>query len=518
MRALYIYGAALILLCPGCGGEPEVPVSPLELPSIEPGKVLRLSEEDPVGYRVVQESGLGPGILLSFPPLEYGNFPLKSVRVAGRVEAGTDVMINGLPAVVYPTGSFAYLIPLSRDTGAITITARSGSGETVYAIPVIRAESEPEKRQFAAFKSPRLGRVKKSHTALQLLPARVRLLTMAVGTVLKITGSDGEYLRVDLDGGLTAWVRSSAVELMGDAGAGPFRAGNVEFIGSQDQAHFSLQTSVPVRVEYISPSELKVIFYNTVVDTRTINLGDWKGDCRWSQDRDGRAVFHLRGAPGCSRWSIKWEGEGYRLAWKGRPGWGKEKVVCIDPGHGGDQWGAVSPGGISEKEANLKLAELVTGRLKREGVKTVLSRGSDTGVGLYERLDRARSAGADIFLSLHYNSVGDDRDPLSRSGCAVFYYHPPARELAGSIYGSLKEIGLEGSGVRWSSLAVIRPTDMIAVLAEVAFLSHPEDEAKVLDPVFREKTAAAIVEGVLVYLRKEVPKVQKRVPKVPKVR
>ena len=59
---------------------------------------------------------------------------------------------------------------------------------------------------------------------------------------------------------------------------------------------------------------------------------------------------------------------------------------------------------------------------------------------------------------------------------------------------------------------------MIAVLAEVAFLSHPEDEAKVLDPVFREKTAAAIVEGVLVYLRKEVPKVQKRVPKVPKVR
>jgi N-acetylmuramoyl-L-alanine amidase len=456
-----------------------------------------------VGYRVVQESGSGPGILLSFPPLEYGNFPLKSVRVAGRVEAGTSVMINDLPAVVYPTGSFAYLIPLARDTGAITITARSGSGETVYAIPVIRAESKPEKRKFASFKSPRLGRVKKSHTALQLLPERVRLITLAAETVLKVTGSDGVYLRVDLDGGLTGWVRSSAVELMGDVGSGPFRAGNVEFIGSQNQAHFALQTSVPVRVEYISPSELKVVFYNTVVDTRTINLEDWKGDCRWSQDRDGRAVFILRGGPDCYRWSIKWEGEGYRLAWKGLPGREKEKVVFVDPGHGGDQWGAVSPGGVSEKEANLKLAALVAGRLNREGVKAVLSRGSDTGVGLYERIARARADGADIFLSLHYNSVGDDRDPLSRTGCSVFYYHPPARELAGSIYRSLKEIGLEGSGVRWSSLAVIRPTEMIAVLAEVAFLSHPGDEAKVLDPGFRKKTADAIVKGVLEYLRGE---------------
>jgi|GEM_PF-995572 len=510
MRALSIYIAALILLCPGCGGgEPDVPVPPLELPSIEPGKVLRLSEEDPVGYRVVQESGSGPGILLSFPPLEYGNFPLESVRVAGRVEAGTDVIINGRPAVVYPTGSFAHLITLARDTGAITIAARAGSGETVYTIPVIRAESKPEKRKCAAFQSPRLGRVKKSNTALQLLPTRVRLLTLAVDTVLKVTGSDEEYLRVDLDGGLIGWVRTAAVELMGDAGSDHFRAGNVEFIASQNQAHFALQTSVPVRVEYISLAELKVVFYNTVVDTRTINLGEWKGDCRWLQNRDGHAVFHLRGGLDCSRWSINWEEDGYRLDWKGRPGPGNGVVVFVDPGHGGDQWGAVSPGGILEKEANLKLAVLVSDRLNREGVKAVLSRSSDTRVGLYERIAQAQAAGADIFLSLHYNSVPADRDPIARSGCAVFYYHAPSRELAGSIYRTLKEIGLEGSGVRWSSLAVIRPTDMISVLAEVAFLSHPEDEAKVLDPGFRAKTADAIVNGLLAYLKKEVPKVPK---------
>lgn len=503
MKALCIYGAVLILFCPGCGGKSEIPIPSIELPELVPGSILRLSEADPVGYRVVREGGAGPGILLTFPPLEYKNFPRQSVRVAGRVEAGTEVMVNDSPVADYSTGSFAVLVPLSRDTGAITITARAGSEETVYSIPVTRVESRPEEREFTAFNPPCLGRVIKSHTALQLLPGRVRLLTLAVDTVLKITGSDGGYLQVDLEGGLTGWVRRGAVELMDLAPPGPFRAGNVEIKGSQNQVHFALQTAVPVRVEYISPSELKVVFYNTVVDTRTINLGDWKGDCRWSQDRDGQAFFVLSGGLDCYRWSIKWEGAGYRLLWEGRPGLEQDMMVCIDPGHGGDQWGAVSPGGVAEKEANLKLATLVARGLDKEGVKAVLSRSGDIAVGLYDRIEKARESGADLFLSLHYNSIGEDRDPLSRSGLAVFYYHPPARELGGGIYRSLKEIGLEGSGLRWKSLAVIRPTDLVAVLVEVAFLSHPEDEAKVLDPEFRKQTADAIVKGVLEYLRGE---------------
>ncbi len=505
MRAPYIYLSALIIFSSGCGGEAKTPVSPIELPKIVPGTILRLSEDDPVGFRVVRDGGAGPGILLTFPPLGYKNFPRQSVRLAGRVDVGTEVLVDGAPIAVYPTGSFASLTPLSPETGAITITARNGSGETVYSIPMSRSDSEPEEVKFMVFKSPRLGRVIKPHTALQLLPERVRLLTLAEDMVLKITGREGGYLRVDLDGGLTGWVRLGAVELMDTSPSGSFRAGNVEIDGSLKQAHFSLQTAVPARVEYISPSELEVVFYNTVVDTRTINLGDWEGDCRWSQDRNGRVVFHLRGGLNCYRWSLGWEGDGYRLTWRGHPGREEDMVVYIDPGHGGDQWGAVSPGGVAEKDANLKLAELVAARLKKEGVKVVLSRESDIAVGLYERIDLARKSGADLFLSLHYNSVGEDRDPLSRSGCAVFYYHPPARELAGSIYRSLKDIRLEGSGLRWRSLAVIRPTDLVAVLVEVAFLSHPEDEAKVLDPEFREKTADAIAQGVMKYLRDAVP-------------
>jgi len=505
MKALYIFAAALLLFSPGCSGGNDSPAGRIVLPKIKPGTVIRLSEEDPIGYRVVQQQGAGPGILLTFPPVEYGNFPRQMVRLAGRVAQGIEVEVNGSPLTVYPGGSFAALIPLSRDTGAITITARSGAGETVYSIPVSRSNSASKPKKLAPLKTARLGRITKSHTALQLLPGRVRLLTLAPGTVLKITGREGSHLRVDLDGGLTGWVQGGAVELMDEVPSGAFRAGNVEVDGARRQVHFSLQTAVPARVEYISPSELEVVFYNTVVDTRTINLGEWGGDCRWDADRDGRALFHLRGGLDCYRWSLEWGGDGYRLSWEGRPGREKDPAVYIDPGHGGDQWGAVSPAGVREKEANLKLAELVAAHLNQAGVRTILSRGSDNTLGLYDRIDRAREQGADLFISLHYNSVGEDRDPLSRSGSTVFYYRPPARELAGSIYRSLKDIGLEGGGVRWRSLAVIRPADLVAVLVEVAFLSHPADEAKVLDPEFREKTAAAITQGVMKYLGDTVP-------------
>ncbi|MEA1927101.1 MAG: N-acetylmuramoyl-L-alanine amidase, partial [Candidatus Auribacterota bacterium] len=494
IKILYSFAAIFIFISSGCGDKapplrsPTVPL--IRLPEIKPGKILRLSEDDPVGYRVVREGGTGPGILLSFPPLEYSHFPRESVRLAGRVEEGTEVLINGSPASVYSSGSYAGLIPLSRDTGEIIITARNDSGETVYSLPVTRSESLPEKREFTLFKARRLGRVIKSHTPLQLLPGRVRLITLAEEMVLKIDGRGGGYLRADMGGDLTGWVRAGAVELMDEVPLGPFRVGNVEFDGSRKEVFFALETSVPVRVEYISPAGLDVVFYNTVADMTTINLGDGEVNCRWNQDREGRTVFHLSGLD-CYRWSLGWEGEGYRLSREGRPEENEAITVFIDPGHGGDQWGAVSPGGVMEKDANLKLAQLVVALLRNEGIKALLSRSDDSTVGLYERVEMAREAGADIFLSLHYNSVGADRDPLAHSGVAVFYYNLPARELAGDIYRSLRGIGLKGGGVRWKSLAVIRPADMIAVLAEVAFLSNPEDESLVLDPGFRVKTAEA---------------------------
>ena len=489
-----VFNFALLLLLTACSAQAAEP--PFGTPELRAGTVLRRSLEDKTGYRMVREGGGGPGILFTFPPLEYRTRSEEALRLAGRVGNGVKVWIDGTPVPVYPTGTFIALLPLVKGKNRFEITASDEGKETGYILEVDREETELPESRSQKFDHPRQCHVTQPHTPLQLLPGRVRLLTLAEETVLKITGQTGKHFQVDLGGGLTAWVKAEAVELEGPASERPFRAGNVEIKEAYSRARFSLQTSVPARVEYISPSELKVIFYNTVVDTHSINLGNWKGTCRWSQDRDGQAVFHILGKLNCYRWSLKWDGDGYRLAWEGHPGREEKAVVCIDPGHGGKKWGAVSPGGIREKEINLRLAKRVGELLKKKGITVVLTRDEDRTTDLYERIEFAREHSADLFLSLHYNSVGGDRDPLIRSGCTVFYYNPPAREPAGELLRVLTGIGLKDNGVRWRSLAVIRPTDMVAVLAEVACLSHPEDVSRALDTRFLEETADSIVTGV----------------------
>lgn len=502
MRALIIYISALIFLCLGCGEESDRPVSSLHVPELVPGTILQLSEDEPVEYRVVEEGGSGPGLLITFPPLEYKNFPRQSIRVAGRVKPGVEVSINESSVLVYPSGSFASLISLLDNPEEISIIAREDSNEIRYSIPVERTGVKPKKPEFVEFEVPKLGKVIKSHTPLQLLPGRVRLLTLFEDTVLRLTGREANFFCVDLGGGLSSWVRDEAVKEISTGFSGPFRVGNIEVDGLLSQAHFMVQTKVPARVEYISPSELKVIFYNATVDTQTIKLKDWEGNCQWFQERGCQVFILFQGEMNCYRWSMEWEKNGYSLTWYPRPTQGANPVVFIDPGHGGRQWGAVSPGGVVEKEANLDLAYMVAECLNNQGIKTVLSREEDVEVGLYQRIDRARAAGADLFVSLHFNSIGEDRDPFRRSGGEIFYYHVPSRELAGFISNALKEKGIVQNGICWKSLAVLRPTDIIGVLVEVAFLSHPGDEIKILDPDFRKNASEAIAAGIMEYLKK----------------
>ncbi|MFH1037210.1 MAG: N-acetylmuramoyl-L-alanine amidase [PVC group bacterium] len=501
-RAAFIFLIALFL--DACGAEEALDEGPpLTRPEIRAGAVRRLSQTEAGGYRTVREGEPGPGILLTFPPVEYAEIPEGAVRLAGRVEPEVGVLINGEPVTVYPTGSFAALVPLAPGENTVTVAARDPGGETAYPLKITRKKDQsPAAAKLTPFKHPRSGRVIKPNAALYLIPEGARLFTLLEGAVLQATGREGNHLRVDLGGGLTGRVLRDEVELGQNAPEEPFRVGDVEFDLARSRARFALQTAVPARVEYLSPDKCDLIFYNAVADTRTINLGDWEGSCTWTQDVDGQAVFHLRGGLDFYRWSLEWENGGYSFRWAGPPGKGKKTTVCLDPGHGGENRGAVSSGGIAEKEANLRLARRVAERLRQKGITVVLTREDDRTVGLDERVGSAREKQADLFLSLHFNSVDLDRDPLDSTGCTVFFYHPPARELAGDIYRSLKKTGLAGRGVRRQSLAVIRPADLVAALVEVAYLSNPDDEARVMDPAFREKAARAIADGVLEYLEK----------------
>ena len=181
----------------------------------------------------------------------------------------------------------------------------------------------------------------------------------------------------------------------------------------------------------------------------------------------------------------------------------RELKIIVDAGHGGRESGGVGSTGLLEKAANLDLAKKVSGKLKVSGASVVLTRDNDSRLSLAERVELARAADADIFLSIHQNSIGPDVDPLRPRGATTYYTFFHAKALAETIYNRLNKIGLSGYGAKTAAFVVTRQSDFISVLIEGAFLTHPQDEMFLLDAAFRARMAEAITQGVVDFVQSQ---------------
>ncbi|MCX7926023.1 MAG: N-acetylmuramoyl-L-alanine amidase [Fimbriimonadales bacterium] len=182
-----------------------------------------------------------------------------------------------------------------------------------------------------------------------------------------------------------------------------------------------------------------------------------------------------------------------------------EKIIVIDPGHGGAQPGARWREGqtvIEEKTITLAISLHIAELLSREGAKVILTRSEDKAVGLYERTALSNSANAHFFISIHCDS---NPRPNSASGTTIYYHKDDAdsRALGQAILNEMVKVsGLPSRGVRSDSklyqngLAVLRTSQMPAVLIEVGFLNHSFDRAKLIQPNFQKRIAEAIVKGL----------------------
>ncbi|MDQ0196338.1 N-acetylmuramoyl-L-alanine amidase family protein [Paenibacillus wynnii] len=178
-----------------------------------------------------------------------------------------------------------------------------------------------------------------------------------------------------------------------------------------------------------------------------------------------------------------------------------KKVVVIDPGHGGSDPGTTSITNKHEKDFNLALALKVQAILLQEPeIEVVMTRETDVYPTRSERVKLANDLNADVFVSIHGNSV---LSSPQTTGTETFYYQrASSEELANIVHKHLVEaMGLKDRGVKNGSLQVIRETTMPAVLLEVGFLSNlPEEEAMMSESV-QTKAAQAIVDGIKEYLK-----------------
>jgi N-acetylmuramoyl-L-alanine amidase len=178
--------------------------------------------------------------------------------------------------------------------------------------------------------------------------------------------------------------------------------------------------------------------------------------------------------------------------------------ICIDPGHGGVDPGAIGPTGLKEKDVNLavglKLAELL-----KPIAEVKLTRTRDVAVSLKDRAAIANSFGCDYFISVHANSFKDRKV----GGVETWAYAKGGQgeKLAKAVQAELVKVtGFANRGVKFNSgFAVLRDTRAPAILTESGFISNPAEEKLLKTGAFRDKIAMAIAQGVANRIGKKLP-------------
>ena len=238
-------------------------------------------------------------------------------------------------------------------------------------------------------------------------------------------------------------------------------------------------------------------------------------------------------------------------------------VVAIDPGHGGEDPGAIGPNGTREKDVVLQIAQLLQERINKTVLKTkrgelplraFLTRDADFFLPLHVRVQKAQKVQADLFISLHADAFFT---PQAR-GASVFALSQGAASSAAARWMANKENGADAIGglnikvqdqhvqralldmsttaqindslklgnemlgqirrvgklhkpqVEQAGFAVLKAPDIPSLLVETAFISNPEEEALLINPAYQNQLADALMRGIENYFLRNPPLARNR--------
>ncbi len=229
---------------------------------------------------------------------------------------------------------------------------------------------------------------------------------------------------------------------------------------------------------------------------------------------------------------------------------GRDIVVAIDAGHGGNDPGAIGSRGTREKDITLAIARRLERLLRAEpGMRPVLTRSGDRFVPLRQRTQIARRHKADLLVSIHADAFNDPR----ARGSSVFVLsergasseaarwlaerenaadlvggvkledktevlasvlldlsqtgtRQASLEVAGNVYDELGRLGeVHGPQVQQAGFVVLKSPDIPSMLVETAFISNPDEEARLTNPAHQEQMAQAMLRGIRDYFRRSPP-------------
>lgn len=172
-------------------------------------------------------------------------------------------------------------------------------------------------------------------------------------------------------------------------------------------------------------------------------------------------------------------------------------TVVIDPGHGGRDPGAIAASGLRESDVNLTMSEQLRAMLEAAGAQVVMTRTTDIGLTLAERIAFGNAPGVDLFVSVHNNAHTNPQI----SGTQTFYgVTEGSFALALGVHRRLVALGLNDRAVLTANFAVLQRTTVPAILIETAFLSNPHNAALLGQASFVSRAVEAHFAGISEWL------------------
>ena len=339
------------------------------------------------------------------------------------------------------------------------------------------------------------------------------LLYQPPGIRAVATGKIGEWVRIKLAEGESAWVHQDSIEFLPLGTPIPKSILTSMMTQTEDtktQLKIFLQEKLPFRIEQqLNPSALLLTIYGVTSNTDWIRY-DLKDklikEIEWTQPK--KEVYQLKIYLNLDQqwgYDVFYEGSVLIVEIKDQPPLKKTLKglrIAIDPGHSPDP-GAVGPTGLEEKVVNLEIAKKLKKILEQDGAEVILTRSGMEGLDLYGRPKIAIEEKCDILISIHNNALPDGINPFYNNGTSTYYYHPQAFALAKEIHKELVEkLELPDFGIYYGNLALTRPYQLLAVLVECAFMMIPEQEELLRTEKFQEKCAQAISTGILKFIEK----------------
>lgn len=499
--------------------QPEVPKNlAFGSDSLTPGVDIARLPNEPICFGAVAPPDanvsvqIGRSIVLLLPQVEFVELPANSAVLTADNKPVTKSSIGkyeGCTSLNVPRNYGKPVFELEQDGETIT---QEGQGE----ISILAPQDIEVVEVIADVGVARTG-ASTDHSRLTPLPK---------GTRGRITGKEGEWLRLDYGG----WIQEAETKpVLGNIPPQSIVRGIIaRQVESATEVIFPLQLPVPMEVKQDETS-ITLSLYNTTAQTDTIRLDadpmikrlDWhqvspnqidytfelNGQQQWGYDLryEGTSlIFSLRHYPKTPLFpilgSMRYR-EGGLIEGKvinANPQQPLEGIdILLDPGHGGKESGSKGPTGYPEKDINLLVSKLVEQELNKLGATVYLTREKDIDLSLDQRVAMIDKLKPDLAVSIHYNALPDNGDAENTQGISTFWYNTQAHAPAMFLHNYLvTKLNRPDYGTFWNNLALTRPYTAPSILLELGFMINPEEFEWITNAQEQQKLAKAIAQGI----------------------